>query len=146
LCVVEKSIKKEQIDVMKEVCVTHKGGQSITSLINKGFKHTKSGWNLLVMEGARIPLNIQNRYSKWIKSEHDVLFPITVNYDAAGKPVKVFNNFSECTLNGVLIHKNLFQKVGNFTENPLQISREFWSFDAFDKGAVFKAILGIKIC
>jgi hypothetical protein len=146
ICSVEKGIKKAQIEEMREVCPTHRGGQSITSLINGGFKHSKSGWCMLVMEGARIPVNIQNRYSKWISSENDVLFPITVNYDREGMPMKVLADFSECTLNGVLMNKRLFDSVGGLSENPLPISRGFWGLDAAEKGAVFKAILGVKIC
>lgn len=146
VCAVEKGIKKQQIEEMREICPTYRGGNSITSLINSGFKHAKTGWSMLIMEGARVPTNLQSRYVKWVTSENDILFPIVVNYNREGMPIKVLSHFSECTLNGILMNRVLFDKVGRFSENPLQISRHFWGLDAAEKGAVFKAILGVKIC
>lgn len=146
ICSVEKGIKKTEIEEYKSICPTFKSGQTITSLINNGIKNAHDGWNLFVMEGAWIPRNIKDRYSKWIKDEKDILFPIVINYDREGNPIKIFNTFSDCTLNGILVYKKFFIEVGKLSENPLKISREFWSFDALEKGAKFKAILGIKIC
>jgi hypothetical protein len=99
-----------------------------------------------MMEGSWLPKNVKLRYLTWIKSEKDILFPIIINYNKEGKPIKILSNFSDCTLNGILIRKEFFLEIGKLSENPLQISREFWSIDAFEKGANFKAILGIKIC
>ena len=146
ICSVEKSIKKCQIEEMKELCPTFKGGQTMTSLINTGIKNANEGWNMLIMEGAWLPKGIKNRYEKWIESEKDILFPIVVNYDREGNPTKVFSTFFDCTLNGILIQKKFFLEIGKLSENPLKISREFWSYDAAERGAKFKAILGIKIC
>jgi hypothetical protein len=146
VCVVEKGTKKPEIDEMKEVCPTFRGGQTVTSLINTGFKNAGTGWNMLIMEGAWLPAGVKFRYSRWIKSEKDILFPIVVNYDRDGHPTKVFGTFSECTINGILADRDFFLGVGKLTENPLKISREFWAMDAVNKGALFKGILGIKIC
>jgi len=146
LCVVEKGTKKPEIDEMKEVCPTFRGGQTVTSLINTGFKNAGSGWNMLIIEGAWLPSGVKYRYSRWMKSEKDILFPIVVNYDRDGNPTKVFGTFSECTINGILADRDFFLGVGKLTENPLKISREFWAMDAVSKGALFKGILGIKIC
>jgi hypothetical protein len=146
ICSVEKSIKKNQLDEYKEVCPSFKSGQTITSLINNGIKNANNGWNMLIMEGSWLPKNIEQRYKRWVKREKDILFPIVVNYDREGNITKILNNFSESTLNGILINKKFFLEVGNLSENPLKISREFWSYDAIEKGAQFKAILGIKIC
>lgn len=146
ICSIEKSIKKPQLDEYRSICPTFKAGQTITSLINSGIKHTHEGWNMLIMEGAWVPRNVEARYKRWIKDEKDILFPIVINYDRAGNPTKVFCNFIDCTLNGILIDKKFFLSIGNLSENPLKISREFWSYDAIEKGAKFKGILGIKIC
>lgn len=146
ICSVEKGIKKEEIEEYKSICPTFRSGNTITSLINNGIKNAYEGWNLFVVEGAWIPRNIKNRYLTWIKDEKDILFPIVINYDREGNPVKIFSTFSECTLNGILVYKKFFIEIGKLSENPLKISREFWSFDALEKGAKFKAILGIKIC
>jgi hypothetical protein len=146
ICCVEKSLKNEQLDELKQICPVYKGGNTITSLINNGIKNSSKGWVMLVMEGAWVPRNIQYRYSKWISDSKDILFPIVINYDREGIPVKIMNTFDECTLNGILIDRDFFLKIGKLSENPLKISREFWSFDAIEKGARFKSILGIKIC
>jgi hypothetical protein len=146
ICSVEKGIKKPQIEEMREVCPSFRGGQTVTSLINNGMKHAPSGWNMLVVEGAWVPKNIQYKYSKWISSPKDVLFPIVINFDRQGMPARILSTFGECTLNGILLNKDFFFEIGNLSENPLKISREFWAMEAADKGANFKAILGIKIC
>lgn len=145
-CSVSKEIKKQQLDEMNEVCPASRGGDTITSIINNGIKNSKSGWTMLIMEGAWLPRNIQYRYSNWIEKNTDILFPIVVSYDKEGMPTKIYNTFAECTLNGIMVDRDFFLKVGKLSENPLKISREFWSLEAADKGATFKAILGIKIC
>jgi hypothetical protein len=146
ICSVNKTIKKPQIDEMCDVCPTFRGGQTITSLINNGMKRAHKGWNMIVVEGAWVPKNIQNKYLRWMSDSKDVLFPIVMNLDRQGIPMRILSTFSECTLNGVLLDKDFFLEVGNLSENPLKISREFWAMEAADKGARFKAILGIKIC
>lgn len=146
VCSVTKEVKKPQLDEMNEVCPTSKGGNTVTSLINNGIKNSRSGWTLLIMEGAYLPRNVQYRYSRWIKEKTDVLFPIVTSYDKEGIPTKIYSTFPECTLNGIMIDRDFFLKVGKLSENPLKISREFWAMEATEKGAVFKAILGIKIC
>jgi hypothetical protein len=146
VCSVRKDIKKPQLDEMNDVCSTLRGGETVTSLINNGMKNSESGWTMMIMEGAWLPRNIQYRYSVWIEKETDVLFPIVVNYDKEGMPTKIYNTFADCTLNGMMIDRDFFLKVGKLSENPLKISREFWAMGAAELGAVFKAILGIKIC
>lgn len=146
ICSVAKTVKKSEIEEMKEVCPTFKGGDTITSLINNGMKNSSDGWAFLIFEGAWLPKNIKSRYFKWIKSEKDILFPIVVSYGRDGKIIKVLANFPECTLNGILLKKEFFKEIGKLSENPLQISKEFWAIDALEKGAEFKAILGVKIC
>jgi hypothetical protein len=63
-----------------------------------------------------------------------------------GYPIKIYNTFYNCTLNGVCINKSFFKQIGKLSENPLETSRKFWALDAKEKGAEFKSILGIKIC
>ena len=145
VCSVEKSIKKPQLEEMNEVCQTFRGGSTITSLINKGMKESED-WSMMIIEGAYLPRNVENRYFKWICSEKDILFPIIINHDRFGIPNKILCSFDECTLNGLMIHKKFFFEVGKLTENPLKVSRKFWALDAIDKGAKFKAVLGVKIC
>ena len=100
---------------------------------------------MFIVEGAWFPKGVSTNYFRWIKSEKDVLFPIVVNYNRQGEPIKILATFPECTLNGMLIHKSLFVEAGKFSDNPIKTSKEFWGLEASEKGAVFKAILGVKI-
>lgn len=146
VCCVGGDSKKAQLDEAKEICPAFKGGKTITSLINEGFACIKSeGWRLFVMEGARVPRGMDRRYRNWVRSDRDVLFPIVSSQDLEGRMTKVMANFEECTLNGMLIHSRLFQEVGKFSDNPIPVSKGFWAVGALERGAVFKAILGVKV-
>ena len=78
----------------------------------------------------------------WTSSEKDVFFPIGIYNEVGG----VVDNFVDCSLNGILIDKDFFSKVGKMSDNPLNISKLFWMMDAMEKGASFKGVLGIRIC
>lgn len=146
ICVVNSDVSKDQIKEMKLSCDCHKAGKTVTSLINKSFDKIKSDWNILIVEGARVSRTLQDKYSYWARSDKDILFPLIVDYDRDGYPIEIHNEFHNCTLNGLCINKNFFKQVGKLTENPLEVSRQFWSIDASLAGANFKSILGIKIC
>ena len=146
LCSVAKSVKKEQLEEMKGVCSAFRGGETVMSLINSGFKKGGKGvWHIFVMEGARVHRGLESRYRRWIKDERDVLFPIVMNHDLDGYPSVILASFEDSTLNGMMIHSSLFEEVGDFSDNPIGISKRFWGLDAEDKGARFKGILGVKI-
>lgn len=145
-CSVCKAIKKEQLDEFKEVCQSSRGGETVMSLINQGLKKAPGdGWRVLVMEGARVPNGLLRRYCRWVKSEKDVLFPIVMNQNIEGRPLSILADFGESTLNGTMMHASLFKEVGDFSDNPICISKNFWGMDAEEKGAKFKAILGVKV-
>jgi len=131
VCSVAKSVKKAQLDEMKGVCDSFRGGETVMSLINAGLKRgQESRWNVLVMEGARVPRGLEYRYRRWIEDENDVIFPIVMQHDLEGRP---------------MIHSSMFKRVGPFSDNPIGISKRFWGLDAEEKGARFKAVLGVKI-
>ena len=53
---------------------------------------------------------------------------------------------SSCTLNGLMIHKKTFNKVGKFEEEEnLQMCKLLWGCKAAEYGCKFKAILGYQI-
>lgn len=145
VCVTGQDTKKVQFDEMNEICRTYKAGNTITSLINMGLEKGHEEWNIIIMEGCWVKRNLHLKYSNWIKSYKDVLYSIFINYNKEGDPVKIFKDFEECSLNGICINRKFFKEVGKFSDNPLNISKLFWSMEASDKGAEFKGILGIKI-
>ena len=145
-CSVGKGIKKDQLDEFKAVCRSFRGGETVMSLINNGLKKSSGdGWKILVMEGARVPNSLLKRYCRWIQSEKDVLYPIVMNQDIEGRPLSVLTDFEESTLNGMMLHASFFKDVGDFSDNPIGVSKKFWGMDAEKNGAKFKAILGVKV-
>ena len=57
-------------------------------------------------------------------------------------------------MNGIFIHRKLFDEVGDFPSGEMQkagvsdieLAKLFWANDAIDKGAKFKAIVGMRVC
>lgn len=146
MCSVCRGIKKEQLEEFKSVCPSFRGGDTVMSLINYGMKKMGGrGWRVVVVEGARVPAGLEGRYTRWIEGERDVLYPIVMNHDRDGRPSSVLVNFEESTLNGMMIHTSLFAEVGGFSDNPISVSKKFWGLDAEERGAKFKAILGVKV-
>jgi hypothetical protein len=143
ICVVNKDVKSDQLQEMKKHCNCIRSGKTITSLINKGYSKIKSNWGVLVLEGARVSRCL-NRYKNWMASNDDIFFPLMVEFK--GDKKILHDTLYNCSLNGICIHKEMFDKVGNFSENPLEISRRFWTLQAYDEGAIFKSVLGIRIC
>ena len=146
ICCVNSLVKSNQLKEMKENCIVHKGGKTITSLINKGFDKIDSEWAILILEGSRVCKNLDNKYGKWIKGQNNVLFPLIIEYDREMYPKKIYDTFYNCTINGMCINKNFFKNVGKFSEDGLEESRKIWTVNAMEKNVIFKSILGIKIC
>jgi len=146
VCCVEKGVSKDSLKEMKEVCDAHRGGSTVTSLINKGMEKSFKGWNMIVTEGSWVPKNLDRTYGRWAKSEKDVIYAINMEHDRDGTPSNMSCGFVDCSLNGILMRKEFFLEVGRFSDNPMHISKCFWALDAIDKGATFKGVLGARIC
>jgi hypothetical protein len=146
LCVVPAETEDIDTTELSGICPVIKGGKSITSLINAGMRQAKPDWNILLMEGCYVREFVDRKIFRFMQSENDILYPVMADYNQQGKPVKLYLSFDECSLNGITLHKTTFARVGNFSENPLEISKLFWSQTALDRGCALKGILGIKIC
>ncbi len=144
-CVVGEDTKPSELKELKAVCPTTRGKKTITSLLNAGIKRGHNAWNILVIEGAIVRPKLDQKYFYWVEGEKDILFPIVVDYNRDGMPVKIYRDFNEASLNGICIHQKTFKEVGDFTENPLQRSKEYWSYEASSQGCRFIAILGAKM-
>ena len=146
-CVTGKDATVSNIRELKKVCpAVYKGKETITSLINQGIKKGCKEWNYIIMEGTTMRRDIDKRYSTFLKNEKDIFFPIVVDYDHQMRPVNLHTEFTDSTLNGLFIHQKTFKEVGDFSDNPLDVSRLFWMIEAVEKGCNFKAILGAKVC
>jgi len=137
ICIVDTEFTKQEIAELKKICLVHKGGKSFTGLINKGMEKTTVPWNIVLMAGVWVKPRLNEKFSTFLTSEKDVLYPI-----ADGKC-----NFVDATLNGLMIHKETFKAVGKIPEdNPLEVCKLLWALDAIKHGCQFKAIQGAKIC
>ena len=147
VCIVAKGAPTGEIKAAKELCDVQKGKDTITSLINAGFKHGTKGWNIMVMEGTWLRTHVERKYSFFMEDEKDIFFPIVSDYDIQGKPSKIYDKFWECSLNGVMIHQKTFKQVGDFEDGEsLELSRLGWTEQALSMGCRFKAVLGAKMC
>lgn len=143
ICVVDDAIPTEALREFKQFCETHKGDNTITSLINTGMKKVKHDWAFLVFGGSRIQPNVEHKFSQWVKKDTDILFPV----------VDMKWNFVDGSFNGVLINKKFFADVGDFPSqtmqksglNDFEFAKMLWSIDAIEKGCTFKAIVGMRI-
>ena len=145
LCVTSRSVKSEQYKKMIELCPVFKGKSTVTSLINMALKKSKSEWTLVVMEGTPIHRGIDKKYGLFIENNKDVLFSIIMQYDKQGRPIVIKDTFEDAPLNGMLIHRDTFKEVGDFTDESIPVSKLFWEAKAVDQGCKFKGVIGMRI-
>jgi hypothetical protein len=145
IAIVGNNVNANDLKAFKEICPTHKGKDTITSLINLGMKKINHEWALLMFGGNRIRPYLERKIERFITSEKDVIFPVTITeqkYD-----------FVSSSLNGVVINTKFFKEVGDFPEAPMikegmndfEMAKLFWSVDAIENKAIFKGIVGIRI-
>jgi hypothetical protein len=137
ICATDDSAKDRDLKEMQEVCPTFKGKDTFSSLINTGIKNSKTEWNFIVFAGSTIRPRLDLRFFVFVENESDILFPIAENkYD-----------FISGTLNGILINKKTYKKIGNIgEEGSLEFVKTIWACKAIEKGCTFKAIANTKIC
>jgi hypothetical protein len=143
LAIVGKDANSADMKEFKTLCPTHKGKDTITSLVNVGMKKLKHEWGLMLFGGSRIPMTLERKLRTFLVGQKDVLYPV----------VDRRCDFVSGSFNGVLINKEFFDEVGNFPEsamvkedfNDFEAAKLFWSLDAIGKGATFKGIVGMKI-
>lgn len=96
----------------------------------------KTEWCFLVQAGSYLNKNIIKTLSKFILSDKDIIFPVK----------KRVYEFTKNPLNGLLINKNTYNKIGKFgKDNPIDIIKLLWANDAVNYGCLFKAIVGLNI-
>lgn len=146
ICVVPKNTKKEDVKELEKICAIYKGKETFVSLLNAAFKNGCKEWTTTIIEGAYARKNLDKRYSFFAENEKDILFAVDWEKDVQGKPTKIYNNFWDCSLNGIMMHSNAFKEIGEFEESSnLEISRLLWAANAADKGYKFKGIMGAKM-
>lgn len=144
IAVAGSDVTKDELEQMEQYCTkAYKGKNTITSLVNKGFRHLKHEWGFIVFGGSRVQPFLERKFASFAKAETDVLYPI----------VEQRCNFVDGSFNGVLINKKFFKSVGKMPEDDLQkegvndfeLAKLFWAADASAKGATFKGIIGMRV-
>jgi hypothetical protein len=106
-------------------------GVDIYSMINKGIKESPcNDWNFVICAKGWIRKKFDLKYCYFIESNKDILFPVIKNNNF---------NFLDCDINGLLIHKDAFLDIGDFTNKLL------WYAKAIEKGYIFKGVVGVRI-
>lgn len=145
VCVTEKNTSAEDLDAMRYLCPTYIGSGTITSLLNAGYSFGPAEWNIAVMAGSYVSAGVVRKLFVPVKTNKDIVFAIVPDYDRQGKPLNLNSGFVDASLNGLMVHRDTFKKVGSFSDNPLEVSKTFWAMSALDHGCVFKGVLGVKI-
>lgn len=127
--------KKEDIETISRLKKTCKAGKTIASMINTGINHACHDWNFILFSKGWIKNRIDIKYSYFIESEKDILFPI-INRNLT---------FSQADINGMFVHYKSFQDIGEFPDmESLDISKLIWANKAIQKDYKFKGIVGAK--
>jgi hypothetical protein len=142
LCCIGDDVTESELTACQGICETHVGGNTITSLINKGIRESKADWNFLVFAGGWIKSNIYRKFDLFVKDEKDILFQVIDGKD----------DFVGGSMNGIIIHKKSLKLAGEFPTGPmmkadcneLELIKAFWAFNAIQEGCKFKAIIGMR--
>lgn len=135
-CIVGDNIQNDELKEFQSVCSTQVGGNTITSLMNKGME-VASGWCMYVFAGVRVPSFVIKKINYFAQENKDILFAL----------VDRRKYFYESTINGLTVHKDTFDEVGPFLEkSPFDRGDDIegikleWAGRALDAGCRFKAI------
>lgn len=144
IAVIPKGIKRERIDELKKMCEVVRGKSTYTSLINAGLKKLKQEWGFILLSGSIVKSNVWLKYSKFIKSKTDILYPVS-RIDENGS-VAFKTSFMDCSLNGLLINTSMMKEVGEMPEKgDLEESKLYWAYSAIKHGCKLRGILGNRI-
>lgn len=143
IAVVGNDATTADVKELKEFCPTHKGEDTITSLVNVGMKKLKNDWAFIMFSGSRIPVFLEKKIAMFALKDTDVLFPV----------VDRKWDFISGSFNGVLINRKFFEKAGEFPTvdmqkqgvNDFEMAKMFWALGAMEQGVTFKAIVGMRI-
>jgi len=132
--VVTESISDMCYDDISKIGIVFRGGNTYSSLISLGMMHAPSEWNMIIISGTQMRSNAHQKYSCFIDSPKDILFPI-VDRKA---------NFIEGTLNGIMFNKFAYEELGNMPNeiSDMQECKAIWGYKACNLGYKFKALVG----
>lgn len=115
-----------------------KGGTTLASMINRGLKESVE-WSFVACTEGWIKSHVDIKYSYFIESKKDILFPIL-------KTKNLNCNFIDQNINGILVHKDAFADIGDFPNfESVESSKLIWTTKAIEKGYKFKGVVGGRL-
>lgn len=139
ICILPASANKDKsiVETINKICPTIiSSDNSMLSLMNEGMKAAPSKeWNFIIRSGSLIKGQLDKKYSYYIESEKDILYPF----------IKGKNNFSDGCSNGIMIHKKAIDEIGPISSiESFDYNKLVWANRATELGYKFKAIFGIN--
>lgn len=144
ICVVGGDTSPSEIKDLKPISENvYKGKDTITSLINTGMKRLKHKWGVFMFAGSILKPMVEKRICRFVESDKDIIFPV--------RDRKM--GFVEGSTDCLMINKDTFDLVGELPDvkidkedlNDFEVAKLMWCQQAFEKGCIFKGIVGIKI-
>lgn len=136
LAVVPSSMHKEDVAGLRKKHPVVVAGDTVTSMFNQGIPEIDREWALVVVAGSWMRPNLDKKYGYFVDREDDILFPV----------VDRKWTFVDGSINGLMIRKETFKKVGPFQNSgPFEMCKLFWANDAVERGCRFKAVVGAQI-
>lgn len=133
ICVLGEDATIQEFAEFNKICKTFKAKNTIASLLNVGYQYSERSYNLYILAKSRFSFGNFRKYSQFLLSEKDVLYP------TVGKKWE----FEETNVNGLLIHKKAFEEVGPFNESAetFALSKLDWQDRGTNLGYQFKAMV-----
>jgi hypothetical protein len=136
ITVVTDSILEQTMDEMSVFGKVFCAKNTYSSLLSMGMKNAPAEWNIIVISGTPIRNHAHRKYSCFIESHKDILYPI----------IDRKMNFVDGSVNGIMIHRDAYTDLGDMPETPnLSECKAAWGSLAVSNGYKFKGIVGAAL-
>lgn len=138
LCVVPKDADPEDAKTAGGIAPVVRGGQTVSSMINKGLGESRSRWNMVVVAGNAVRYGPVLKYARFVTAETDVLYQVRGQTEW---------RWDEASIHGLLISRAAFEDVGAFPEDEesIQGCKLLWAGKALERGYSLKGLVGTRL-
>ena len=135
--VVTESILDQTMAEMSRIGRIFSAKSTYSSLLSTGMKNAPAEWNMIVISGTQLRNRVHRKYSCFIDSPRDILYPI----------VDRKMNFVDGSVNGIVVHRDAYADLGDMPESQnLNECKAAWGYLAVSKGYRFKGVVGAGLC
>lgn len=134
-CILGKNATPTEVAEFNIVCPTVQAGSNHSSMLNRGFKSSKTDWSIVFMAGQLARSGLFDRYEHFCTSEKEVLFQVIGRKWA----------FHEGSIHGMMLHRKAMKEIGKLdeAEEDFEIAKLLWASRAIDLGYQFRALVGV---